>query len=275
MFFDLKVFESHACTFKDEKRNQVNLRTVTPSKNLEQLTQHKYNQTPTSHIDEGLLKHPLVMKTIKENYGNLEKFNENITPSGTVNNSNEYHSKNFFVCTTCGYRGNTIRGVKQHGKLHLAQSEQFAVINISSEFNEPILVYNSNNDVEFQLAHISPSSSKSIEIDEQTEENYSDEMSIEVSSNKNNELEEVKANSCIIKKEMFSPTSVPFSKKARILDLHYNQQKSLTTALESVDSMKVKAQGTDVEKSQTFCFKCNIQFQQISNFLAHKKLYCN
>ena len=54
-------------------------------------------------IDERFLKHPLVCKTLNEAYSNLRP--------GKMASTR----KPFFMCTACGYQGNTSRGVKQHG----------------------------------------------------------------------------------------------------------------------------------------------------------------
>ena len=176
--------------------------------------QHICKSSPIIPIEQNLLKHPLVKKTLIETYK---------TDSTTF----------FFICTTCGYRGNTARGVKQHGKLHLQQAEQFAVINITTESNEPILVYNSNEDKELQI---------------QFQQQQQQQQPV------------VKEEDKVIKEDT-KETTVPFSKKARILDLHYNQQKKLL-------------EKTECEQSQSYCLKCNIQFKQINNYLAHKRLYC-
>lgn len=224
--------------------------------------------TPTtSQIDENLLKHPLVIKTIKETYGS--KLTSSEAQRGVFSNSIDNQAKNFYVCTTCGYRGNTIRGVKQHGKLHLAQSEQFAVLNISSELNEPVLAYNSKSDIELQQHSSLP---KPIDLGDLNENGSRNQITVDLYSSKNTEFEEARANTN--KKEMTSPSGVPFSKKARILDQHYNQQMTLVPTKPEPDNGARAIGPVGVDKSQTFCFKCNIQFQQISNFLAHKKLYC-
>ena len=44
-----------------------------------------------------------------------------------------------FKCTLCGYRGNTARGMRMHGKMHLENGEEFTDDNML-EFEEPPLV---------------------------------------------------------------------------------------------------------------------------------------
>ena len=44
-----------------------------------------------------------------------------------------------FKCTLCGYRGNTARGMRMHGKMHLENGEEFTDDNMV-EFQEPPLV---------------------------------------------------------------------------------------------------------------------------------------
>lgn len=271
LFFEPKTFETHTCSYKEDKDNQqsINQKAISPIKSSpdHQINRHNQMTLKSSQIDEDLLKHPLVIKTIRETYGTKLKYPE--AQGGAISSSFDNQPKNFFVCTTCGYRGNTIRGVKQHGKLHLAQCEQFAVLNISSEFNEPILAYNSNSDIELQQHS---TLSKPIDFGELDEESANNRITIDVSKNRNTEFEESTANTN--KNEITSPSGVPFSKKARILDQHYSQQKTLMPT-KSEPANGVRPIGpAGVEKSHTFCFKCNIQFQQISNFLAHKKLYC-
>ena len=70
--------------------------------------------------------------------------------------------------------------------------------------------------------------------------------------------------------------SQPMSKKARLLDSHYNQQKILNDETTNTITSNTKKQDNDVSenKSQTYCSKCNIQFQHINNYLAHKTNYC-
>lgn len=83
-------------------------------------------------IDESFLEQPLVRKFLVENYGSSR--------SAT-------RSKPYFICTACGYRGNTSRGVKQHGKLHLTEGHFFGIIDTSSSV-EPVLVYSSRQGVD-------------------------------------------------------------------------------------------------------------------------------
>ncbi len=67
-------------------------------------------------LKDSLISHPLVKKTLQELYDSDERHQQQQQHQILINN--------FYICTTCGYRGNTLRGVKQHGKLHLSNKEQ-------------------------------------------------------------------------------------------------------------------------------------------------------
>lgn len=85
------------------------------------------------------------------------------------------------------------------------------------------------------------------------------------------EEEEEKEEDSVVTTTKTTTTTVPFSKKARILDLHYNQQKK-----QKSDSLKISSTAPSCEQSQqAYCLKCDIQFKQMNNYLAHKRLYCN
>jgi len=255
-FLKLELFEDHSCNNLTEAVNdsRAKLSPTQPPANSSDLD---------STIDESLLKHPLVKKTLQETYsGQANSDQSKIAPE------NVKCSSFFFICTTCGYRGNTARGVKQHGKLHLAQLEQFAVINISNRAKGPILVYNSNDDIEIQSQTFnSKNSNRQFDCEENSlieKSEMEDSITPENIEKPKSAITSTKANDVV----------VPFSKKARILDLHFNQQKMLTQMSNVEMDTPTLVNKIKVEKSQTYCFKCNIQFQHISNFLAHKKLYC-
>jgi hypothetical protein len=56
------------------------------------------------------------------------------TPSPQpITSASQPNAKQFYVCTTCGYRGNTIRGVKQHGKLHISNNEPFSIAGLTDD----------------------------------------------------------------------------------------------------------------------------------------------
>lgn len=94
LFFNLKIFERHVCQENNNQKTEKN-----------DIIKNTLNKTKMVQIEESLLKHPLVKKTLIETYKNDE-----------IINSSSIKTTFFFICTTCGYRGNTARGVKQHGK---------------------------------------------------------------------------------------------------------------------------------------------------------------
>ena len=260
-----------------------------------------------SFAHENILKHPLVVKTLLETYkvssiDELDMINLN-SPSSAKLSEACMVNKYFYMCSTCGYRGNTVRGVKQHGKqLHLINKEHFGIINATE--TQPLLVYYSQNDSDLHLngggsskrampssltvlphkilktgnvqanaAYLPPKSEDSHTEDESTD---SDE---EEASQSFVVLKNLTAISKV--KEEFVAQQQPVSKKARLLEAHQRIQEA--AASQESASAKLANSNVDisapvsvkiVDKSQTYCVKCNIQFQQVSNFLAHKTNYC-
>jgi hypothetical protein len=285
-FFKFKELKQHHIICNNTK--QINNST----------SQSQINIRNNQNLNPHLLQHPLVKKTLEETYS--RSFYNNLY-SIDNNDDNQKHNNNqsspliqqhFYICTTCGYRGNTARGVKQHGKLHLSNSEHFAILNIDtrveSDNNEPSFIYYSMQDCdlnEMKMAPIvtSPSidqHSKEIVLNSQLKQSINDDKINKINNNNS------------------SNRLGPISKKARLLDSHYQQQRQM---LSNNNSDFNKSDGNSdkntnnndddddenddgelsnlknyikVQKSQTFCFKCGIQFQHVKNFLAHKKLYC-
>jgi hypothetical protein len=63
-------------------------------------------------------------------------------------------------------------------------------------------------------------------------------------------------------------TDRPISKKARLLKFKQDE-------LNPVNLVHIQTQlAPKSDKSQTYCHKCDIQFQRMNNYLAHKKSYC-
>ncbi len=189
---------------------------------------------------EDLLKHPLVKKTLSEIYGecDIEKlfsFKDAINEKAfNINN------RHFFICTNCGYRGNTSRGVKQHGKMHIHNNEHFSIINATEKL--PLIVYSSKQDSDVNIVNKSKSKADMNDYNLNDEENN---YNI-IANNTESDSKELKQN-C-----------------------------SSDNSIESSDNSILKMQSlTGDLRSETYCFKCGIQFQQIKNFLAHKKSYCN
>ena len=264
--------------------NQGSIRPVEPAAGEQLLnrisSQTKIEKTNSSfeQIDESLLKHPLVKKTFKETYNLGGLAASQLSDADIAADCPGTNKSHFFICTSCGYRGNTARGVKQHGKMHLAQREHFAVINIT---DEPSVVYNSSNDKEFQAQCLNFSHTQAESNEKTMLKRVRTEDPVEENKTTQKEPEEKMSN------------AAPFSKKARLLDSHYSQQKILNESdaankstpvgniVEQTSSLRklvLEPQAAQLnsmkEKSQTYCSKCNIQFQQVGNFLAHKKLYC-
>ncbi|CAF0885033.1 unnamed protein product [Brachionus calyciflorus] len=185
------------------------------------------NSPISSNFTNSIIQHHLVKKTLIDLYGdNFELFNINDEIEEISSNSIKANgiTKNFFMCTACGYRGNTSRGVKQHGKLHLNQDENFSIINVTDI--QPYLVYSSLSDGDLR---------KLTTIGKRDLTESLDDNNLKV---------------------------YQMSKKARLLD--YNFKSDLLSDINN----------NNVNKSQTYCQKCDIQFQHINNFLAHKKSYC-
>ena len=287
LFLKLKAFKKHICNNLNELmfNNQGPTRAVESAAG-EMSSQTKVEKANTSceKIDESLLKHPLVKKTFKETYNFSGLAASQLSDADNASDCLGASKSHFFICTSCGYRGNTARGVKQHGKMHLAQREHFAVINIT---DEPSVVYNSSKDKEFQAQclNILPSPAESNE--KSTLKRIRVEDNVEQIHNTSQKEPVDKG----IEAKIL--TAAPFSKKARLLDSHYSQQKLFNesdaakksspvgTVVEQTSNLRKLVLETHTaqlntmnEKSQTYCFKCNIQFQQVGNFLAHKKLYC-
>jgi len=63
-------------------------------------------------------------------------------------------------------------------------------------------------------------------------------------------------------------TDRPISKKARLLNFKQEEVNPVNLVYTPIQL----AQNSD--KSQTYCHKCDIQFQRMNNYLAHKKSYC-
>jgi len=324
LFFKLKLFKRHGCVTNIQSNLPVELN-IEPVRSKQTDSTDSRKNSPVSSADssfdktndkqlspnaisndikkatfgqisleDGLLKHPLVKKTIQEMYESEDSKQLALE----IN-------RNFFICTTCGYRGNTLRGVKQHGKLHLSGKEQFAIINMAEK--EPLLAYNSAEDNEIQIqfslngSQLQNGSQKKQPIADKTRKRFTSNVKDETDSNDDSTE---KNSACKIplllltnsdnnsKKPTATPATAvpastsaipivtqPISKKARLLDSHYSQQKMLIDETkkqenETDTSMPENSSTINSHKSQTYCSKCDIQFQQISNYLAHKNNYC-
>ncbi len=309
----------------DQKTNESNLVANTNSSNrmsnsisnqIKQTTKTtaaNVNKQPLGNAaysflnDQNLLKHPLVIKTLLETYkvsslSELDSLNNN-TNNNTNNheeeksNGNEFNLvKNFYMCSTCGYRGNTVRGVKQHGKSHLQEKEHFGIISATEQ--KPLLVYYSLNDGGSELLQsngtnkkIMITSLKALSQDllvkaivNKGDDNIKDSsITNKISGNELDSSLFSKMNSSNHSSLNIAGNQIqqPVSKKARLLDAHH--QKMQQDTLESLNlksgedfssSLESSSSSSKLDKSQTYCFKCNIQFQHVSNYLAHKTNYC-
>ena len=239
-----------------------------------------------------LLKHPLVVKTLLETYKVSSLSELNLTHD--TNNKSAQHNeqtqsslfnltKNFFMCSACGYRGNTVRGVKQHGKSHLQEREHFGII--SATERHPLLVYYSLNDMELQSLSVAnkrcsvflqefsiKDSVSNGEIRETMQDSFKDKK-YEENSSGGGEIASKSSNELSDDYQEAKFQHQPITKKARLLDAHQKAQDSLASNLKCVDDLPGSI--IKLDNSQTYCFKCNIQFQQVSNYLAHKTNYCN
>lgn len=176
------------------------------------------------------------------------------------------------MCTTCGYRGNTSRGVKQHGKMHLSAHEHFAIINAKS--HKPYIVYNSLEDANLLHNHHGenssglkrPISGDFIDVNNETTSNSEHSKTADESN---------EASSAAVANNNGVSSSIgqqPFTKKARLLEYNNNSNKNDDDDESEDDSQEVLT--NKIERPQTFCHKCSTQFKQIVSFKAHKKFYC-
>ncbi len=262
LFLDLKMFEKHVCSNQSLKFNKSKNRFIEKSpiemniiKDVDNVTKgqetSKYEQKKSSNFEnlkhiQSFLKHPLVIKTLKELYGH-----EDVTFCEELNSpSSKTAAYNlFYMCTTCGYRGNTARGVKQHGKLHLVNRQHFAVINATEK--QALLIYNSEND--------------SSDFNFSKKYTHLSNLGFETQTSESNNCINFKHDNKDSNFDLFN-TKLPQSKKARLLN---DYQKNLNEQEASSKGNLLK-----LVKAQTFCFKCNIQFQHLDNYITHKKTYC-
>ena len=200
------------------------------------------------------VKHPLVLKTLLETYGvsSLDELNHNNhqyhhspVASSSSSAATAAANRHFFICTCCGYRGNTARGVKQHGKLHLLGAEQFAIINASGKY--PAIIYNSKSEnpgvANFASVASSPPPAPSAL-----------SLPLVVASKRKRRT---------ISDEDDDDDDAGDSKEAKTNDI-----------LDREDKKAPSRPATAAESADNYCFKCHIQFQHAHSFLAHKKLYC-
>jgi hypothetical protein len=71
-----------------------------------------------------------------------------ISPSSPVPTSS---LKKLYICKTCGYRGNTLRGVKQHGKLHISQMEKFDILEAGLDEFDKITIFRTVDEKELKF----------------------------------------------------------------------------------------------------------------------------
>ena len=215
---------------------------------------------------DNLIKHPLVNKTLIEIYGREDldcEMSGKLVSNALVNTNNGTSVNLFFMCTTCGYRGNTARGVKQHGKLHLATRQHFAIIQAMD--SRPVLIYNSQNECDFVQ-----STNKAVNMT--TVEELALTLTQDIKSSEADKQEKSTSN--------LQHQQKPISKKARLLldyskKLREEEEKELELKLNEQKREKEEKEAEKLKvKSHTYCFKCCIQFQHMSNYLAHKKSYC-
>ena len=265
---------------------------------------------------QDLVKLPSVINTLLKTYDvtTMDELKEYLNDENSTSlNSSDESIQKFSICTTCGYRGKTIRGVKQHGKSHLIEKEHFGIIEVKEKLFSLAYYSASDTDIQFSnvvrktggagsffaLPHdlINGSSSKSFSFNkngsnsDSNEEESSDEenkiddgeagckiplllLKEENNSKKNEEASGSMKRSSEFVKSNVDSCQQPLSKKARILEGHYNNQKLEQMQNESVHNKTGASSSNKADKSQTFCVKCNIQFQHVKSYLAHKSTYC-
>lgn len=235
--------------------------------------QAEMSKSGSTDSASGLLKHPLVKKTLTELYGkdyellNIEDDSNLIELKQLANASGGSGSmaKNFFMCTACGYRGNTARGVKQHGKMHLTDREHFGIINVTS--THPFLVYNTlcDTDLQSSLPSFNSPVKRQFANDDETDSNHF----------KHPNDDEIHSDH-VDDDDDDSQSSQPVSKKVRLNGGAKLPLKNQPDSNSIINNNKNNIDNTknDLNKSQKFCHKCNTQFQHVNNFLAHVKYYC-
>jgi hypothetical protein len=277
LFLKFIDFKQHKCNLaamnsseqpkiiiSSEPINTINLKSNNTKRKFEKVDQEDENDNDDDNV---VLRHPLVKKTLIELYGSEQVELSDDSSSSIANNlalnNNNNSGRNFFMCTNCGYRGNTCRGVKQHGKLHLCEKQHFAVIQATDL--KPFLIYNSETECDFSLSKYQQQKSLAIQkIDEEKLNKQQQQIKIM----ENDEEKSIK------------DSASPISKKARLLfdyrvsndNDNANEEKSCQ--VDQQDSEEIVKKQPSAIKSQTYCFKCEIQFQHMNNFLAHKKSYC-
>ena len=151
--------------------------------------------------------------------------------------------RKIYICKTCGYRGNTIRGVKQHGKLHFSQTEPFDILEAGLDEFDKITIFKN-------LKETDDKGSKCLRLSE-CNESADDTFKIGVKQSNNECKIEMKHN-------------LSNEEKKR---QHMNDDGG-------VSQMNENDESNDEFIYQKYCKTCKIQFQQEHSFNAHKKYYC-
>jgi hypothetical protein len=153
-----------------------------------------------------------------------------------ITSSSQTNAKHFYVCTTCGYRGNTIRGVKQHGKLHLSNNEPFNIAGLTDDelhMRKSQAIKHSLSENENELIVARGYSRHQLPLQDVSSSSINDEP---INNNEMNKIKRIKYPSTMIN------------------DLHENNSSTKPIGY--------------------FCDICDIKFQHEQNFSAHKKFYC-
>ena len=197
-----------------------------------------------------------------------------------------------YRCQLCGYRGNTVRGMRMHGKsTHMDAGERFTDDNII-EFHEPPLVpkrlRTTTESVEVHLmrgAHLPPPPA-TIDTNKR-KRTTSTPVSTGDSLAHHNDVVPVKRS----KPTVTSPKSFKIANILGHDDRESNDSTKYVGEAAKCDGLKmdtsqsektpaernVKEEHDDTKPTEAanYCKECDIPFVYLSTYLAHKKYYCS
>ena len=205
----------------------------------------------------------------------------------------ETHQKvnSIYKCKLCGYHGNTLRGMRQHGRQHMLKGEEFNdndVEAIELQTNKPLLSSLSvtapySMDVDEELLRLKNEPYKK----RRSRKHYqkSEYMGVAISpQRKENGLQHRSRSSSPHSTSTVSCTS-PLQQSA--LNIVQTERSSLppttiSVKLEPTDNTSLDSKATVVHSighkpappDKPYTCACNTSFASFSTFEAHKKLYC-
>ena len=136
-FSNFKIYKLHNCDLKSTEEIKVYFQ-----------CKLCLNQPTFKHQDD-YINH---LNTVHQNETVMVKQASpvpSISPSSSVPISS---FKKIYIRKTCGYRGNTLRGVKQHGKLHLSQMEPFDILEAGLDEFDKITIFRNVDEKELKFS---------------------------------------------------------------------------------------------------------------------------